>query len=88
LEFKAGGQARQIVSEKNSGGVFSKKMIKRYHERPFAYQFRFWIELANGIFANWQNEARSTMKHPSHREIIKKPVALLMFMEEKALWPE
>jgi len=31
-------------------GVFSKKMIKRYHERPFAYQFSFWIELANGNF--------------------------------------
>jgi hypothetical protein len=36
LEFKAGWQARQIVWEKNSGGVFRKKMIKRYHERPFA----------------------------------------------------
>jgi len=50
LEFKAGWQARQIVLVKNSGGVFSKKMIKRYHERPFAYQFIFWIELANGNF--------------------------------------
>jgi hypothetical protein len=71
----------------NSGGVFSKKMIKRYHGRPFAYQLRFRIELADGIFANWQNEARSTMKHPSHRGIIKKPLALLRFMEEKAQRP-
>jgi hypothetical protein len=49
LEFKAGWQARQIVLGKNSGGVFSKKMIKRYNGRPFAHQFSFWIELANGI---------------------------------------
>jgi hypothetical protein len=35
---------------KNSGGVSSKKMIKRYHERPFAYQFSFWIEITIGIF--------------------------------------
>jgi hypothetical protein len=34
----------------NSGGVFSKKMIKRYHERPFTHQFSFWIELANANF--------------------------------------
>jgi hypothetical protein len=41
----------------------------------------------DGIFSNWQNEVRSTMKHPSHRGIIKKPLALLRFMEEKAQWP-
>jgi hypothetical protein len=83
LEFKARWQARQIVSGKISGGVFSKKMIKRYHGRSFAYQFGFRIELSDGIFAHWQNEARSTMKQPSHQEIIKKPVALLSVTEEK-----
>jgi hypothetical protein len=50
LEFKTGWQARQIVLERNSGGVFSKKMIKRYHGKRFVYQLSFRIELADGIF--------------------------------------
>jgi hypothetical protein len=38
------------------------------------------------FFVNWQNEARSTMSHPSHRRFAKKPVALLMFTAEKVQW--
>jgi hypothetical protein len=88
LEFKAGWQARQIVLEKNSGGVFSKKMIKGYHGRPVTYQLSFEIELVDGFFANRQNEARSTMKHPSHRDPERNHLLSCMyFMEEKVQWP-